>query len=63
MEETVASIDAVQRLAGMQQETEKFAERSLESYFRERVALVNKRYALSDLSPSPVFIKEASHER
>ena len=40
MEETVDNIDAVQSLGGMQQETEKFALRSLESYFRERVAML-----------------------
>ena len=40
MEETVGSIDAVQSLGGMRAEAEKFATRSLESYFRERVALV-----------------------
>ena len=40
MEETVGNIDAVQSLGGMQQEIEKFAGRSLESYFRERVSLV-----------------------
>ena len=40
MEETVGNIDAVQSLGGMQQEIEKFARRSLESYFRERVSLV-----------------------
>ena len=40
MEETVDNIDAVQSLGGMQQETEKFAMRSLESYFRERVSLL-----------------------
>ena len=40
MEETVGSIDAVQSLGGMRAEAQKFATRSLESYFRERVALV-----------------------
>ncbi len=40
MEETVGSIDAVQSLGGMRAEAQKFAKRSLESYFRERVALV-----------------------
>lgn len=40
MEETVGNIDAVQSLGGMRQETEKFANRSLESYFRERVAVI-----------------------
>ena len=40
MEETVSSIDAVQSLGGMRAEAEKFNLRSLESYFRERVALV-----------------------
>lgn len=40
MEETVGSIDAVQSLGGMRAEAQKFASRSLESYFRERVALV-----------------------
>ncbi|MCY3622535.1 MAG: ABC transporter ATP-binding protein [Gammaproteobacteria bacterium] len=40
MEETVGSIDAVQSLGGMRAEAQKFAARSLESYFRERVALV-----------------------
>ena len=40
MEETVASIDAVQSLGGMRAEADKFANRSLESYFRERVAFV-----------------------
>ena len=40
MEETVGSIDAVQSLGGMRAEAEKFNLRSLESYFRERVALV-----------------------
>ena len=40
MEETVGSIDAVQSLGGMRVEAQKFASRSLESYFRERVALV-----------------------
>ena len=40
MEETVGSIDAVQSLGGMRAEAQKFARRSLESYFRERVALV-----------------------
>lgn len=40
MEETVASIDAVQSLGGMRTEVQKFAKRSLESYFRERVAVV-----------------------
>ncbi len=40
MEETVGSIDAVQSLGGMRVEVRKFAERSLESYFRERAALV-----------------------
>ena len=40
MEETVGSIDAVQSLGGMRAEAEKFAARSIESYFRERVAFV-----------------------
>ena len=40
MEETVGSIDAVQSLGGMRAEARKFTTRSLESYFRERVALV-----------------------
>lgn len=40
MEETVDNIDAVQSLGGMQQETDKFASRSQESYFRERVSLL-----------------------
>ena len=40
MEETVGSIDAVQSLGGMRAEAQRFATRSLESYFRERVALV-----------------------
>ena len=40
MEETVGSIDAVQSLGGMRAEAEKFATRSIESYFRERVAFV-----------------------
>ena len=40
LEETVDNIDAVQSLGGMQQETEKFALRSMESYFRERIAFV-----------------------
>ncbi|MYA16720.1 MAG: ABC transporter ATP-binding protein, partial [Gammaproteobacteria bacterium] len=40
MEETVGSIDAVQSLGGMRAEAQKFTTRSLESYFRERVALV-----------------------
>jgi ABC-type multidrug transport system fused ATPase/permease subunit len=40
LEETVSSIDAVQSLGGMQQETERFAKRSEESYFRERAAIV-----------------------
>ena len=40
MEEAVGNIDAVQSLGGMRAEAQKFAARSLESYFRERVALV-----------------------
>jgi len=40
MEETVGNIDAVQSLGGMRAEVRKFERRSLESYFRERVALV-----------------------
>ncbi|MEM7363076.1 MAG: ABC transporter ATP-binding protein [Pseudomonadota bacterium] len=40
MEETVSNMDAVQSLGGMQQEVTKFADRSNESYFRQRVALV-----------------------
>jgi ABC-type multidrug transport system fused ATPase/permease subunit len=40
MEETVGSIDAVQSLGGMHREAEKFAVRSLESYFRERASVI-----------------------
>lgn len=40
MEETVSNMDAVQSLGGMQQEVAKFASRSNESYFRQRVALI-----------------------
>ncbi len=40
MEETVGNMDAVQSLGGMRTEARKFAGRSLESYFRERVALI-----------------------
>lgn len=40
MEETVGNIEAVQSLGGMQTEVEKFNRRSLESYFRERIAMV-----------------------
>ncbi len=39
MEETMDNIHAVQSLGGMAQETERFAERSRESFFRERIAL------------------------
>ena len=40
MEEIVGNVDAVQSLGGMEQESERFAKRSLESYFRERAAFV-----------------------
>lgn len=40
MEETIYNIGAVQSLGGMKQETRKFAERSAQQFWRERVALV-----------------------
>ncbi len=40
MEETMNNIGAVQSLGGMKQETSKFAERSAQQFWRERVALV-----------------------
>lgn len=40
MEETMNNISAVQSLGGMKQETRKFAERSAQQFWRERVALV-----------------------
>jgi ABC-type multidrug transport system fused ATPase/permease subunit len=40
MEETMNNIGAVQSLGGMKQETRKFAERSADQFWRERIALV-----------------------
>jgi ABC-type multidrug transport system fused ATPase/permease subunit len=40
MEETMNNIGAVQSLGGMKQETRKFAKRSAQQFWRERVALV-----------------------
>ena len=40
MEETMGNISAVQSLGGMEREKERFAERSAESYKRERIAML-----------------------